>query len=264
MRPIDYALNYISLRIPREIIEIAFTTNTPMDKLTTLEDKIVSNVIQKYIRPDLNMMGGSILNLYLDRCKVEPLPDSTEFLVRVPKDLTDGLSIIRPLNISARLTNTDLHQIYNGARAKSPIAIASKMLNHVDLQPSLTSTNLELLGDNLIRCREPISVRLYKFMQVIVENKENFSNIQPQYFDKFGELCLSATKMAIYNKLVVSFDMGFIKGGHEISVIKDIVDGYSDEHENYKELLTLWKKIATLNDQHRMHKLIKINCGGCL
>lgn len=262
MRPIDYALNYISLRIPKEILEIGLINNDNTDDLTTLNDKLVRNVINKYVRPDLDMNGGSLLHINIDQCQVTPVNNQIEFLIRVPKHLTDDLSIIRPLNLSSRMLYSDQTQIYSGTRATSMLNIASKMINAVDDQPRLTTTNLELIGDNLIRCREPIGMRMYQHLQVIVENKENFSNIQPQYFDKFAEMCLACTKMAIYTNSVISLNEGYIKGGHEISVIKEIIDSYHDEFERYEELKTVWRKISVLNDQHRMHKLIKITCGG--
>lgn len=262
MRPIDYALNYISLRIPKEVLEIGLSSKDPADQLTTMNDKITRLVINQHIRPDLDMSGGATLHINVDLCELTPVANQIEFLIRVPKELTNNLSIIRPLNLSSRMLYSDQTQIYSGTRSSTMMNIASKMINAVDDQPRLSTTNLELIGDNLIRCREPIGMRMYQHLQVLVENNENFSNIQPQYFDKFGELCLACTCMVIYNRSVITLNEGYIRGGHEISVIKEIIDGYRDEFERYKELLTTWKKIAVLNDQHRMHKLIKITCGG--
>lgn len=262
MRPIDYALNYISLRIPKDILEIGFKTDDPADQLTTMNDKILRFVINQHIRPDLDMMGGSLLHVNIDMCSVTPVENQIEFLIRVPKTLTNDLSIIRPLNLSSRMLYSDQTQIYSGTRSTSMMNIASKMINAVDDQPRLTTTNLELIGDNLIRCREPIGMRMYQHLQVLVENNKNFSNIQPQYYDKFGELCLCCTKMVIYNRSVITLNEGYVRGGHEISVVKEIIEGYRDEIEKYDELMKTWRKIAVLNDQHRMHKLIKITCGG--
>lgn len=262
LTPIEYAINFIKLEIPEDILNLAFSKNDEIDKITTLDDKIVREVINQYLRHDLNMSGGSIIHVDLTRCEVITLHEFSEFLIRIPKHLTDNLSIIRPLNMTAKMMYGDQTQVYAGVRANTPINIASKMINALDSQPKMSTTNLELIGDNLVRCREPMGPRLYQLMQVIVENKENFSNIQPQYYDKFKEMALSLTKMVIANKLIVPLDMGYIKGGHEISIVKDIVDGYRDEGEKYKELKQNWLKIAVLNDQHRMHKLIKITCGG--
>lgn len=261
MMPLDYVLNYIKIRIPKEILELAFIRKDIADDNTTIDDKLIRNVINRHVRPDLDMNGGVVLTIDVKQCNVRPVQNYNEYIIEVPKYLTDNCSIITALHMSSQYMYATQREYLQGRRDSNILALSNRMLNHMEPQPVINTARLEVIGDNVIAVHEPLTKQFYTTLQVIIENKENFSNINPQYYSNFGELCLEATKMFIYNSQVINLNLGFIQGGHEISGIKEIIEKYEDAFERYKELILEWKKIAVLNDKQRMNKLIKIVTG---
>ena len=77
-------------------------------------------------------------------------------------------------------------------------------------------------------------------------------NIQPPYYMAVAEMFTLGLKMYIYNTLRIKLDKGFIYAGHDLSVIKDIVDSYADAGEMYQEKRQIWARIAVLNDSRKM------------
>lgn len=261
MMPLDYVLNYIKLRIPRQVLEIAFIKKDIADDNTTLDDKIIRNVINQHVRPDLDMLGGVVLNIDLHRCNIKPVHGYNEYIIEVPKALTDNCSIIAALHMSSQYMYATQREYVQGRSDSGVMSLANRMLNHLEPQPVVNTARIEVIGDNIIAVHEPLTKQFYTTLQVIIENKENFSNINPQYYSDFAEVCLNATKMYIHTNTIIDLNMGYIQNGHEISEIKDIIADYKDAFERYEELKLTWKKIAVLNDKHRMQKLVKMTIG---
>jgi len=85
-----------------------------------------------------------------------------------------------------------------------------------------------------------------------IANNAMLENIQPPYYMAVAEMFTLGLKMYIYNTLRVKLDKGFIYAGHDLSVIKDIVDSYADAGEMYQEKRQIWARIAVLNDSRKM------------
>ena len=74
-------------------------------------------------------------------------------------------------------------------------------------------------------------------------------------------MCRKAAQSVIYTKLYSKLDEGYVKGGHNISRIKDIVDSFSDAEEQYDELLDGWEKIERLNNRKFNSEFIALQLG---
>ena len=82
-----------------------------------------------------------------------------------------------------------------------------------------------------------ILIRRNFLPEVNVEYDKNLSDIEPSLYLVLADLCLYATQAYIFNHLRVKLDKGYIHAGYELSIIRDIVESYSDAGEMYKEEL---------------------------
>ena len=68
----------------------------------------------------------------------------------------------------------------------------------------------------------------------------------------FGELVVLATKAHIYVNSVVELDVMAVTRGHEVGVVKDIIDRYEDANTQYQEAVPHFRSGATLDHKTKM------------
>lgn len=258
---IDYAIQFVKRSIPKEIFSFTFKgTEEIIDKYTTLDDKIRKHIVEPILKLDLNCTGGVNINIPLTKCNVTK--DTEFFIIKVPKQITNYKSIIAVMNIMQPYTPANLH---NGVfmRSSNPmVQYATKALNSLDTPKIITTSRLEIIGDNIILVQSPTSLLTTGIMNCDVENNSNLDNIQSRYFPFMGKLLLQACKQYIYTNNIIKLDVGDAYGGHELSTIKDIINGYEDAGDEYDRMLKEeWPKISLLNDPNRLNKYIRIMSG---
>lgn len=262
MNAIQYSLNYVKTYIPRQILELGFLRNDlTSDLYTTIDDKIIHNVINFRVKPDLDLNGGTEVMIPVKSCEIKQVPGLPEFIISVPKHLTNNCSIIRPMNLVSRNYTLDPQNYYTNYKSSSLITLGSKMIQNVDFATVVSTSRLELIGDNKIAVREPRNYLEYTLLQALIENNAHLENITRPFFKDIAELILLATKNYIYVNKAIELDMGYSYGGYEISIIKDTIDEYKDSKEQYDEQLKRWKKLAVMNDNARFQKYIAYAVG---
>lgn len=110
------------------------------------------------------------------------------------------------------------------------------------------TSRLEVIGENTILVVDPMYIGGNGILKCTVENPKNLENINPRSYMAFSALVVIAAKAYIYNRLRVPLDKGYVTGGHELSVVKEIVESYSDAASIYLEEILKWKKVAFLNN----------------
>jgi len=257
MDAITKALIDIKYVIPKDILDLAFVRRhqyytseiVPLDKL------IIDNVIEAKILPDLNVVRGQEISINLQDCQmmtVSPDQFRLETVIKVPPRILNGRNIVSALQISLE------YGPGNSGDNSYFVQMAEAAVNTRSTPTGFTTTDLELIGNNTILVHENLPL-IVGYLTVMIENDKHLNNLNPSYYNRFGELAVWATKAYIYNTLVVDLNKGLIVGGRELSVIKDIVDGYSDAYESYMTMLKeVMGKIMFMNDDKSYSKYIQM------
>ena len=258
MDAISKALIDIKFAIPREVLDLAFIKRHQYytAEFISVDKLIMNNVIEAKILPDLNVVRGQEISIDLSECEMMTVsPDAfrIETVIKVPPRILNGRNIISPLQISLEYGPT------NSGGNSYITQIAEAAVNSKSAPTGFTTTDLELIGNNTILVHENVPL-VIGYLSVMIENDKNMNNLNPSYYNTFGDLCILATKAYIYNTLVVDLNKGLIIGGRELSVIKDIIDGYSSAYEDYRTMLKeIMGKILFMNDDKSYSKFIQMS-----
>jgi len=257
MDAITKALIDIKFTVPKDILDLAFVKRYQYytAEFVSLDKLIIDNVIEAKVLPDLNAIRGQEISIYLKDCQMHTVsPDGfrLETVIKVPPKILNGRNIISPLSIVLE------YGPVNTGSSNYFVQIAEAAVNARSATTGFSTTDLELIGNNTILVHENLPV-IVGYLNVIIENDKNMNNLNPRFYNIFGELCTWATKAYIYNTLIVDLNKGLIIGGHELSIIKDIIDSYQDAYEQYKTLLKeKMGKILFMNDDKSYSKYIQM------
>lgn len=262
MTPIQKALSDIKFSIPKDILNIAFISRNKYYNRSSisLDTLIADLVIRNKVLSDCNVIDGVNISIALDQCLlyyVTMNPTSHHLVIEVPFSITGNRNIISPLSLTysvwfnapgSMLTYTN-----------SALNLAETGMNALDTNATgISSTNLELIGNNTILVHDNIFGSVNGYIRVMVENARDMSNLKPRTYHNFSKLCIHATKAYIYNTLITEIDKGIIYGGHALTRATEIIESYSDALNDYNEFLeTTWRKTAFMNDSVRYSSFIQ-------
>ena len=256
MNPIMYALNRIKLAIPPEILMIAFTEYSRYTNNTvSLDEHIMNLVIRPIVMMDANIVGGVETIVDLNQCAITYL-NNMEFVVDVPKELTEGRSIIA---LKSLVSNVIYSKSTSYVNMSGSLSAAMNMGNNIGTENVVQTSKLELIADNMVLVADPTIHLMDGALRCTIENMSNMENINPRAYDMLGELCVLAVKAWIYNHTIVKLDKGYIYSGAELGVVQSVIESYSDAYQEYREFLNLrWAKVAFINNSsNTMSRYIK-------
>ena len=255
MNALTYAVNQIKFSIPMDILNIAFAEyNSYNNKMISLDEKIMTAVLRPRVMTDANLVGGIHTLIDLNKCAITYL-NNREFIADVPKALTSGKSIITALSL---VSNVVYSQATSYNEMQAPLSAATNMMNNLGTENVVQTARLEMIGDNTVLIQDPTIHLVNSTLRCVVENMSNMENINPRSFPAFAKLCILATKAFIYNTTIIKLDKGYIYSGHELGIIKDLIEGYSDSEEMYLEhLTTTWGKVSFMNNSDSMDRYVK-------
>lgn len=258
MNAINKALTEIRFNIPADVLNIAFVEKAPYlsrvsNQTIGLDERIRNSVIKPRVLVDANLVGGVALIVYLSYAKIDEIFPG-EFVISIPKHLTNGKSI---MSIQSIVSNFGYINTATFGYVSPMTSSINNMYNNLSNETIMQSSRLELVGDNVIICKDP-SIYLYNTaLRCVVENDENMANLTPRFIPAFANLCVLAVKSYIYN-MKVKLDQGYLYGGHELGAITEIIDSYSDAETMYQEFLhTKFKKLMYMNNSNTMTRHIR-------
>lgn len=259
MSAIKYAIDRVFLEVPIDILNLAFMRKATVYKVnTTIAQQIEDLVLKPIVLTDINLIGGMSLSVSVDKCSVnfyELNYSNINVVINVPYTLTNNKKITNALSVVCSAADPSR---YNNTNNMVKRLLNNKEQNDSLMLNSQTFTNLEIIGPNTILLHDNAIMLPNCYLNVIVENNENLSNIQPASYPSFSEMVTLAVKSYIYNKLVIELDKGAIYYGHDINKVGDIVSDYADAYEEYKTFLKeKWAKISFMNDNVNYSKFLK-------
>lgn len=264
MNAINKALNEIKFNIPREILDIAFKEYDVYNynKIVSLDEKIMSKVIRPRVLVDCNLISGINMEVDLTHANVSRLPTTMEYIIEIPKKYTNGKSILMPLELICNVYYTNT---FPGVNSSPLVAGANNMYMNLATHNIIQTSRLELIGENTILVHDTGMVIVNGILRCRVEYDSNMSSLPPTAYLDFGQLCILAVKAYIYNNCKIQLDKGYITGGHELSSISEIIDGYSDANEQYVEhLKTTMRKILYITQSVNLNRFIKMKFGNTI
>ena len=254
MNALSKALVDLSFNIPKEILSIAFNDN-PVFAVQSVDETILNQVIRPKILPDCNIVGGVQIYVDVDNCYVYDYSDNTmtEFVIDVPKPLTNNRSIIAPIGLFLGVRNAIIPSSDNPV-----LSALGQQMNAAAPADAIGTSRLELIGENKIVVTNPAAMFIGGKLKCVVENDSNLSNISPRSYITFSQLVTLGVKAYIYNHLIVKLGKGYIYNGHELGIVNEIISEYATANEEYYTFLReRWAVVAFHNDKERLSNHIK-------
>ena len=264
---INVLLNEMYFTIPREIINLVFTQNDNYrNPSTSVDDEIVTEVLRKRVIVDLNLSSQETVNIPLQFCETI-YRDISKVAYFIPKTLTNGRSIVSVHNtLSNFYMNGDIAMSnQSSVYGSSILDNALTLRNNLDSVNITQTARIDLIGENTILIDEGLISDMAVSITVVLENDSNLNNINPRAFKVLAEGFVLAVKAHIYVRSIINLNKGMVYAGHELSIIKDIIDEYKEANQEYNEWYkTKWKKAAFTQNDKSMEKYVSMMIGNVM
>lgn len=264
MNAIIYAINEINQQIPIEMLTVGLTfgDNPAITNLSTLDDKIKRKVLVNRVLKDCNVVGG--IEMIIPLYQIQPSQYEFSYTVyNVPPEAVMNREIISALSLSLIPTAGYLgfeagYAPNNSNMNNSVLSVADRIGNSASSGGVLSNAHIEIVAYNTLLVYANYRTLSNFGVRVILENDKDMNNIQIRSYKSFSMLCVLAVKAYIYNKLVIAINNGYLSGGQDLGMFKNVLDSYSDSEEQYRTYLReVWGGIAFMNDNTRYNKHLR-------
>jgi hypothetical protein len=268
---LSIALDRVKFEINPEVLELAFAPRryNPAKQNFTRENRsgvstdamIRRAIIDARVMVDINLCSGVENVVSLNGLPVERI-DPWSMIYRIPKERTGGRTITAVYSLSFGQGSV-LGTSYNGTSDSSAALDAAAGV----LQSNMPWTQVQtafvsLIGENTVLVSNMGQQPGALYLRCQVTHEPNLANIAPENYDVFTELVILAAKAYVYNNTIVSLDEGAIKAGASIGRIREIIDGYADSNQLYKEhMRDNWRVVAHMNDREKNKRHMRYTVG---
>lgn len=254
MNAIEHAKSHITNEIDDDILTFAFKTgytNEIIGVMSVLENKIIRNIVIK----ELNLLDGEEKRIPFTACKLLMSANGV-MLIEIPSNVLNNRPIITVDNImSGGVGQARLN------RVGGLPGLAINMLNTNSPTDLYSNCKVEIINNNIIKVSEVSYMEPNAIISLRVHSNPNLSNLPSTTHVDFAELCLYATQKWIYAKKRKDINLAVLKGGAELSIIKEMVDEWSDAAEEYKEKRKEFIAIMNMSDKRFMNEQIQLGVG---
>jgi hypothetical protein len=234
--------------IPSDILQITF--NPDRNPSISIHNLIYQKIIINKVLHDLNLAGGRTKNVILKReWRIQSVlnrndrqyNNSSFVLYEIPNEYLENGIITNVIAIN-------IPSLYNTLGGEYINRSYNTMNTYGSATSAVLDSNLNRGGGfrpkgipeapNIIRI-EP-GFRSHMDLEVVLKISidPNLNTLPENLIRPFIELSTLALQAYIYNELIVKIERGYIEGGYEIGVIKELVERYSDKYIEYKEKLS--------------------------
>src|SRR5574344_131066 len=241
------ALMHIQSVIPPQMLEAAFK---PYENNTSLDELIISKVINFRVRDLISIRGGRILKLILNQnwCKFTRSPSpyalgiSGAYTVfHIPSEARDNRDMVCALGVRFPYTlgtsNSSMFYSNESIKGNTLSGLACAALQAQTGANALSVPQAIIKPGNIIQLDPP----QYNFVpwQVMVRLKydDNFSGMDVSSLSSFYKICELATKSYIYTQLIFDVESNAVFRGVELGVMRDFMNEYKDADEKLEEEL---------------------------
>jgi hypothetical protein len=114
----------------------------------------------------------------------------------------------------------------------------------------------EILTGDLIRLHPAGFSHIDWVVVCRVAYDESMNHLNGSSIDAFAEMCVIATKMFIYNQLIIEIDRGYVEFGMDIVSVRQIIEPWSDLNDLYREKVNKFCN-GNMMDIQRIGPLLK-------
>lgn len=251
--------------IPEEVLRLAFLPkyngwNAPAQ---SLEDQILSLVVKARVIPDASIAKGEHMTIRLGDITPKFI-DDWRCIYEIPERKLLGKTILSVIDISYSPYSGGVGSFgyaYGGVGpmfSQDFMTAATQMVEANAAVPNVSTARVELAGENTILIEDSQRYNTAYYLNCYVTDNNYLNKIDPRSFEYFSTLVEHAVKAYIYRKLRVALDKGYIEGGAELGVIKDIVMEFADSETNYRTFLKeTWAAVAFMDNRPRYMRFIK-------
>lgn len=251
--------------IPEEILIEVFTPNhnnyrAPAE---SLEQSIITNVIQARVVPDANIAKGEHMLIKLGDLQPKYIEDY-RCIYEIPESKLLGKTILSVLSVSYTPFSGGIGSFgyaYGGVGpmfTQDVMTAAQQMVEASSAIPNVATAKVELIGENTILIEDAQRYNTAYYLNCYVTDNNYLNKIDPRSFEYFSTLCEYAIKAHVYRKMRIRLDRGRIEGGSMIGEFKAVIDEYADAETNYRTFLKeKWAKQAFMDNSRRYYNFIK-------
>lgn len=260
---VAHALASLRWTIPPEVINLVFSGSLyGYRAMTGLDENIMATVIRPRVMFDANLVGGTEIFIDLNGIPVERQNDYTS-IYRIPKEKTDGRSIISVLNITfSDPSKVSSYGVAAGDQNTRMLQGFQSMMDAMGTIPVTSTAYVQLIAENTVMVRDTLVLPANIYLRCRLENDNTLSHVQLRNYAQFATLVEYAVKAYIYNQYTVRLDRAALSGGQDLSRVKEIIDEYKDSDQLYREYLHKWAKISMMGDRETWQRMIRLQMGG--
>lgn len=264
MNPITKALDEIRMTIPPQILQQVFVTqdmHRSCPQTVSMDTRIREEVLERRVLPDVNLIGGTEAFLPLqDPVRTEQV-DPYTVIYHIPDEVTQNRAIVQVYSVHFAMLG-----YHNAGMAmqhmETPMGNATRqVLDSATRTPPAATSYVNMIAHNTVMVRFVYVPYPQAFMRVRLADDEAMSSIRPQAMHEFAYLCVHAVKAYIYNTMMITMDQGYLSGGQQLGMFREVIQGYQDADQMYREALVRWKKISVLNDPEARRRHLRTVLG---
>ena len=257
MNPISKALADAKWKIPLDILQQTFAPTSLYGRVTALNiDSVIRDkVIDARVRADCDLVGGTQLDIPLDRLRPEQVelpsgvPYTWALIYQIPMVLSQNRPITRVLalqNTVAPIAGSFAYSTFNSSALAN--AALGVMRSQAPIE-GMSTARVDLIGPNTIMVADGNQWPSNATLRCYVANDTDMTTLPPGAYPKFSKLCELAIKAYIHNTLILKVNSAELQNGQELGRFKEIVDSYADSNTLYEEYLEgTWKEVAAYSD----------------
>ena len=260
-----YIIQYVRQNVPSEILQLAFK---PQAYNTTVEQRIMTEVVEASVLQDINLVGGKRKDIFLsNNWKIDVPYDDTSGIIGgglepayylIPAEAREGRNISSVIAVTpftgSNYPGAGANFNGQGSYGNTATGMLSQMMNTrtfaqypIMPQATLEGTNIVRVSQDIITDGLGLSVFLEMDLEMLNLNKSGLMAVR--------KLCLCAVQRYIATNLRIPVDETEVVAGMEIGVIKTIVEECLDKAKDYDDLLVKMKG-AMHYDPRSLSKII--------
>jgi hypothetical protein len=264
MGAIQKAIQEVKYAIPVEILNEVFLKKefgrTPLP--VSLDTMIREKVVEPRVMADCNLLGGTQVELPLGGVNPDVI-DRTKIVYRIPKSLTQNRTISRVLSITMGPASM-MNSSYMGVEGYSQILDAAQgmMASQAGI-PIVSTAYIRLIAENTVLVSDYLSLPRASYLRCYLENDDEYSQLNSMTYPHFCELVELAVKAYIFTNAIIPIGQAQLSGGMELGRFREIIDGYSDANQMYRDFIReKWTKVMLMDDPKSKERYLRQLTGG--